>query len=164
MSEVADKKELSRFSQAVADFKKRLAVLESPAYGAAIARTGDNELMLDYGRTLQRARQINAAIDNVKNAYDGLKDFIGLSAIPLIPLAIVGGITATVLGGIKMIDTFMIRADAKRIVNENPDIEWDRALEIAKDRNASAFERTLDTVQLALVIGGAYLLYRIVSR
>lgn len=164
MSEIADKQELSKFAQAVADFKKRLAVLESPAYGAAIARTGDSELMQDYGNTLARARQIDAAIDSVKNAYDGLRDFVGLSAIPLIPIAIVAGITATVLGGIKMIDSFMIRADAKRIVNDNPDMEWDRALELAKNRNQSAFEKTLDTVQLALILGGAFLLYRLVSK
>lgn len=164
MAEYVQKPELSKLGQAIANFKARYEKLASPSYGAAIARTGDNELMQEYGNTLARAKQIKSAIESIEGAWTRAKEWAGLSALPLIPIAIATSITATVLAGISLIDDFMVRADAKLMMQTNPALTYDKALELATEQNKSTFERALDVTQLALVIGGGILLYLFMRR
>lgn len=160
----APPQELSKLESAVADFKSRFEVLNSIPYGAAIARTGDNALMLEFGETLAKAQLINRSIDAFANRYQGAKEFLGLAALPLIPILVVAGITATVLGGVTMVDRFMRKAGVAQIQQENPGISYEAAASRYENIHQSTFSKALDVGQLAIALGLAVVAYLFISR
>ena len=160
----ASPQELSKLQQAVKDFKDRYAIFSSTSYGAQIARSGDNELMQEYGNVLAKARAINTAVDTFANKWAGMKEYIGLAAVPIVPIAIVAGISATVLGGVVLIDRFMKKAGVKQIQKDNPGITYEAAVQRYNTLHTSTFEKALDTAQLAMLLGGAFLLFWFLSR
>jgi hypothetical protein len=160
----ASSQELSKLETAVKDFKDRLAVLDSVAYGASIARTGDNALMLEFGETLAKAKLINRGIDAFTSRYQGAKEYLGLGVLPLIPILAVAAITATVLGGVSLVDRFMRKAGVSQIQSDNPGMDYETAATRYENIHQSTFAKALDVGQLALILAGAAFLYFVVSR
>jgi hypothetical protein len=159
MAEVATTKDLSVLGRAVSDFKQRYELLSSNAYGAKIARMNDNVLSLEYGQTLARMNQIKNAIDSVEGAWTRAKEWAGLGVLPLIPIAIAAGVTASVIAGVSAMDKFFQRAGVAEIRADNPGMTFEAALSRYEKATASTFEKTLDTAQLAMILAGAVGLY-----
>ncbi len=165
MAEVlANVSTLDKFRNVVTDFNTRYAVLSSNAYGAKIARTNDSALMQEYGNTLMRMTFIKNNIDNVISAYQGLKSFVGLGVIPLVPIAVLAGITIAVTAALNTINTFMKRAGIKELQAENPTLSIGQAALIYDKQSQSVFGKAIDMVQMALWIGGAFLLWQIFGK
>lgn len=160
----ASTQELSKLETAVKDFKDRLAVLDSIPYGAAIARTGDNALMLEFGETLARAKLIDRGIDAFSNRYQGAKEYLGLGVLPLIPILAVAALTATVLGGVTLVDRFMRKAGVQQIQADNPGMNYETAATRYENIHQSTFGKAIDVAQLAMVLGLAIAAYFFVSR
>lgn len=156
---LADVSTLDKFRNIVTDFNSRYALLSSNAYGAKIARTNDSLLMQEYGNTLARMTVVKNNIDNVISAYQGLKSFVGLGVIPLIPLAVLAGVTIAVTTALKTINTFMKRVGIKELQAENPAMSISRAAALYDSQSQSVFGKAIDVVQMALWIGGAFLLW-----
>jgi hypothetical protein len=152
-------KDLSVLGRAVADFQQRYALLSSVSYGAKIARMNDNALSQEYGNTLARMDQIKRAIDSIEGAWTRAKEWAGLGALPLIPIAVAAGVTATVIAGVSAMDSFFQRAGVAEIRKDNPGITFEQALVRYEKATASTFEKTLDTAQLAMILAGAVGLY-----
>ena len=156
--------ELSRLGTAIKDFKDRYGVLKSNAYGARIARTGNNELMLEYGQTLARAAIIDRAIDSFSSRYAQAKEYFGLGVLPLLPILAVAALTATVLAGVTLVDRFMKKAGVAQIREDNPGMTYETAAQRYENISQSTFSKALDVGQLAIVLGLAVVAYLFMAR
>lgn len=164
LGQTADVSALDKFRNVVLDFNTRYALLSSNAYGAKIFRTGDNGLMQDYGNTLAKMRTVKSGIDNVMAAYQGLKSFVGLGVIPLIPIAIIAGVTLAATAALTTMNTFMKRAGIKELQAENPKLSITQAATLYEQQTQSVFGKAVDLVQMALWIGGAFLLWQVFGK
>lgn len=161
---LADVSALDKFRNVVTDFNVRFRLLSSNGYGAKIMRTNDSALMQEYGNTLAQMRTVKSGIDNVMAAYQGLKSFVGLGVIPLIPVAIIAGITIAATTALATMNTFMKRAGIKELQAENPNLSIDQAATLYDSQSQSVFGRAIDLAQMALWIGGAFLLWQIFGK
>ena len=164
MAEQAGDVELSRLQTAVKDFKDRYGVLKSNAYGAQIARTGDNALMLEYGQTLGRAAIIDRAIDSFSSRYSQAKEYLGLGILPLLPILAVAALTATVLAGVTLVDRFMRKAGVAQIREDNPGMTYETAATRYENIHQSTFAKAVDVGQLAMILGLAVVAYMFMAR
>jgi hypothetical protein len=174
----ATPEDVSRLAGAVAEFRDLYAEFSSPAYGTRIARMNDPELMRDYERTLGRLDTVMNAIDQIGGLWENAKSWAGasldtiklwfgfsglggLGVIPLIPIAVVAGVTAAVLGGISLIKEFMRRADVSAIQNENPGMSRDEAMALYERHSQGDFGKLADLGKYAILLGGAWLVYKV---
>lgn len=162
--QIADVSALDKFRNVVTDFNSRYALLSSNGYGAKIMRTNDSVLMQEYGNTLAQMRSVKSGIDNVIAAYQGLKSFIGLGVIPLIPIAIIAGVTIAATTALATMNTFMKRAGIKELQTENPKLSIGQAAALYDSQSQSVFGKAIDMVQMALWIGGAFLLWQMFGK
>ena len=160
----ADPSMMEKMRNIVTDFNNRYALLSSNAYGAKIFRTGDSALMQDYGNTLARMTKVKKGIDYTLNNYSALKSFIGLGVIPLVPIAVVAGLTAIVLTALTTMNTFMKRAGIKELQAENPKLSITQAAAVYDSQSQSVFGKAVDLAQLALWLGGAFLLWKVFGK
>lgn len=161
MAEQATAQELSRLGNKIKNFREQYARLRSNAYGAAIARTNDSALMLEYGETLARAEKTDGYIRTFENIIGQTgREWLGLGAFPIIAAATVAGLIAVITGTIVTINGFMEKVDVRRVQQENPGMSYDEALRIVEQSKQGVVGRTLDTVNLALFLGGGWLLYK----
>lgn len=161
---VAKEDDLSKLGAAIVEFKKRYELLTSPKFRDRIYATQDAALIDDYDSALWKADLIKSSIDKATGAWNKAKEWAGLGALPLIPILVVSGVTATVLGGIAMLDSFFQHSGAKMLQAENPGMTYQDALRLYDKQTESAYEKTLSTVQLALLVGGAFIFWRMLSK
>lgn len=157
--EGADPGTIGRLVNAVADFRERYEKLADVRYGAAIARTHDNQLMHDYGKALNDATRLKDRIEAVTGAWQNIKQWAGLAAIPFIPIVIAAGLLAAVTAGIVTINTFMRRADIRLAIQQDPGLTYDEAAEQVDSESEGVFGKALDVAQLgfwALIAFGVY--------
>lgn len=159
--QTADVSTLDKFRNVVTDFNTRYALLSSNGYGAKIMRTNDSALMQEYGNTLAQMRTVKSGIDNVMAAYQGLKSFVGLGVIPLIPLAVIAGVTIAATTALATMNTFMKRAGIKELQAENPQLSITQAAAVYDQQSQSVFGKAIDLAQMALWIGGAFLVWKL---
>ena len=133
-------------------------------YGAAIARLHDNQLMHDYGRELIAAERMKGRIEAVTGTWENIKQWAGLSAIPLIPIAIAAGLLTAVVGAITTIRTFMRRADIALAIKQDPNLSYEDAAKQVERSQQGTFGKALDVAQLGLFAVLAFLAYQLFSR
>lgn len=156
--------DLSKLKNAWADFIALYETISSSRYGAQIAKTNDYNLMVEYGRTLDSMAATKRRVETALQLYTDAKQFIGFGALPLIPLAVIGGIIAVLLSAISLGDKFMKKAGIERIQQENPGMTSTQAATVYDRTHQSVFGRALDTAQIALLVGGAALLWFVFMR
>lgn len=157
----ADTGLVAKLANAVDEFRQQYEKLSDYRYGAAIARTGDAQLMHDYGKAVNDAESLKRKIEYVTGAWQNIKEWAGLAALPLIPIAVAFALTTSVTGGIIAIRSFMKRADIALAIRQDPSLSYEQAAKQVDATTQSDFGKTLDVVKLALGLAGAFLVYRI---
>lgn len=160
----ADQGTISRLANAITEFRASYEKLADVRYGAAIARTHDNQLMHDYGAALAKAERMKDRIEAVTGAWDNIKQWTGLAAFPLIPIAIAAGLLLAVIGAIATINNFIRHADIRLAIQQDPELTYDEAAEQVDRESQSDFGKALDVAQLGFWAIGAFILYKIFSR
>lgn len=164
MPEAASTGMIARFANATDEFRQHYDRLADVRYGAAIARLGDNQLMHDYGKELIAAERLQGRIEAVTGAWQNIKEWSGLAAIPLIPLAIVAGLTTAIFAGITTIRAFMKRADIRLAIQQDPTLTYQQAADQVEREQQGTFGKALDVAQLGIYALIAFLAYQLFSR
>lgn len=141
---VTEQRELGRLARAVEAFKARYARLASNSYGAAIARTGDNALMAEYGRVLAAAEKMKGRIDAVEGLWARAKEWTGLGAFPIaLTIGAVAALVAAIAGINATMDRFTEAAAIKDLMRRDPELTQVDATRRVREqtRRPSLFDR-----------------------
>lgn len=157
----ADTGLIAKLANSADEFRELYDKLTDYRYGAAIARTKDVKLYLEYGEQLAKAESLKRKIETVTGAWQNIKQWAGLAALPLVPIAVAVGLTAAITGGIIAIRSFMRRADIQLAIRQDPTLTYDQAAKQVDTATQSEFGKALDIAKLALYLGGAFFVYRL---
>ncbi len=91
---------IERLQNVVEEFRSYYDKLHDVRYGASIARLNDNQLTHDLGKELRESEAMRDRIEAVTGAWERIRQWAGLAALPLIPVAIALGLIAAVTGAI----------------------------------------------------------------
>jgi hypothetical protein len=163
-AEAASGGTIARLRDVVENFRQDYDKLTDVRYGAAIARLQDNQLMHDYGAEVIRADAMKDRIEAVTGAWERLKEWSGLGAFPLIPIAIALALIAAVAGAITSIRTFMRRADIRLAIQQEPTLTYDQAADQVDRRAQGTIGKALDIAQLGFYAVLAFLAYQLFAR
>lgn len=155
---------ISRLTNVVEEFRTYYDKLTDYRYGAAIAHLKDNQLMHDYGKEVIEAEAMKDRIEAVTGAWERIKQWAGLGALPLIPVAIALGLIAAVTGAIYSIRSFMRRADIRLAIEQDPDLTYQEASQQVDRAQQTTFGKALDVAQLGLFAVIAVIAYQLFSR
>lgn len=161
---IADTGTVGRLAQKVDEFKQYYEKLADVRYGAAIARLGDNKLMQEYGNELAAAERMKDRIEAVTGAWENIKQWAGLAAVPLIPVAVALGLIAAISGAVVGIRSFMRRADIALAIKQDPNLTYAEAAKQVDRAHQGTFGRALDVAQLGFFAVLAFLAYQLFSR
>ena len=155
---------IERLTNVVEEFRTYYDKLTDYRYGAAIARLKDNQLMHDYGKEVIEAEAMKDRIEAVTGAWQRIKQWAGLGALPLVPIAIALGLIAAVTGAIYSIRSFMRRADIRLAIKQDPDLSYQDAARQVDQAQQSTFGKALDVAQLGLFAVIAFIAFNLFSR
>ncbi len=164
MAEAAGTSTVQRLLNSVEEFKQYHARLTDYRYGAAIARTHNNQLMHDYGAEVVKADETKRRIEAVTGAWDRVKEWSGLGAIPLVPVAIAVGLIAAVTAAVISIKDFMRRADIALAMERDPALTYEAAATQVDKTTQGPVGKALDIAQLGLFTALAFMAYRLLAR
>ena len=116
----ADTGTIARLTNAIDEFKQHYDRLTDISYGASIARLKDLQLYTDYSNQLAAAERMKSRIEAVTGAWEGIKQWAGLAALPLIPIAIALGLIAAITGAVVTLRSFLRRADIALAIKQDP--------------------------------------------
>ncbi len=150
--------EMSRLEQALKDFNDYYERITDVGFGARIGRSGDNQLMLAYGQERQRAEDMKQRIESVLGAWDTVKGWVGLGALPLIPIAVAIGLTAAIIAAVRAGRSFMRSADIKVAMLADPELTFEQAAAAVDAANRGSFEKAIDLAQWGV---GAFVVWMI---
>lgn len=163
-AEAADTGTVSRLTNAVEDFRQYFERLHDIKWGAQISRSGDNQLIHDYGKALYDSERMKDRIEAVTGAWEGIKQWAGLAAIPLIPIAIALGLIAAISTAVLSIRSFMRRADIVLAIKQDPALTYEQAANQVDARQQSTIGKALDVAQLGFFAVLAFVAYKLFSR
>lgn len=164
MAAAADQGVIARLVGATDEFRQYYDRLTDVRYGAAIARLQNLELYTEYGNQLAAAERMKDRIEAVTGAWDRVKQWAGLDAIPLIPVAIVLGLIAAISAAVLSIRVFMRRADIALAIQQDPTLTYQQAADQVQRSQQGVFGKAVDVMQLGLLLVAGFFFYRIVSR
>ena len=134
-------------------------------YGAAIGRLAGtpegNALNVEYGRALRDAETMKDRIEAVTGAWQNVKSWSGLAAIPLVPIAIAFGLLAAITGAIATIDKFTRRADIALALERDAGLTYEEAAAQVDATTQSDFSKAIDVAQLGLYALLAFVAYKL---
>ena len=163
-AEAAGTSTIARLTDVVENFRAHYDKLTDYRYGGAIARLKDLRLMTEYGDQVAAAERMKGRIEAVTGAWDRIREWAGLAALPLIPVAIALGLIAAVGGAIVSIQGFMKRADIRLAMERDPNITYDQARDQVERTTQSTFGKALDVAQLGLFAVLAFVAYQLFAR
>ena len=163
-AEAAGSGTISRLTNAVEEFRQYYDKLTDVHYGAAIAHLHDNQLMHDYGKEVIAAEAMKDRIEAVTGAWDRLRQWAGLGALPLIPIAIALALLAALAGAIAAIRTFMRRADIALALKQDPTLSYEQAADQVERAQQGTFGKALDVAQLGFYAVLAFVAYQLFAR
>jgi len=151
------------FKRAASEFTTEYAWLQNNPPPMVVSR----EAMREYDSLLSRSRAIGITLQGVTKTIDAVlgavwrttgNDLAGMGAIPLIPVALVAGATATLISGVTAIRRFRERLKVFNEIRGRENIPADQAWKRAADAVAepNTIERTV--VRVAMVAGSVFLL------
>lgn len=161
MAETAGSSTIARLTNVVEEFRQYYDKLHNVSYGAAIARLHDNQLMHDLGKELIASEEMKDRIEAVTGAWERIKQWSGLAALPLIPIAIAAALIAAITGAIYSIRSFMRRADIRLALERDPDLTYDDASRQVDRAQQTTFGKALDVAQLGLFAVIAFIAYQL---
>lgn len=164
MAEAAGLSTIGRLANVVDEFRLYYDKLTDYRYGAAIAHLKDNQLMHDYGAEVIAAERMKDRIEAVTGAWERIKEWAGLAAIPLIPIAIAIGLIAAVTGAVVSIRAFMRRADIALAIKQDPSLSYEQAAGQVERAQQGTFGKALDVAQLGFFAVLAFLAYQLFAR
>lgn len=162
--EAAGTSTIDRLANVVENFRAHYDKLTDVSYGAAIARTKDLALYTEYGNQLAAAEKMKDRIEAVTGAWEKIKEWAGLAAIPFIPVAIALGLIAAVGGAIVSIQAFMKRADIRLALDRDPALTYEEARDQVERSTQGTIGKALDVAQLGLFAVLAFVAYQLFSR
>lgn len=161
----ADQGTIARLVSSVTDFRERYDKLADVRYGAAIGRLAGtpegNALNIEYGRALRDAGVMKDRIEAVTGAWQNVKSWSGLAAIPLVPIAIAFGLLAALTGAIATIDKFTRRADIALALERDAGLTYEEAAAQVDATRQSDFSKAIDVAQLGLYALLAFVAYKL---
>lgn len=160
MTETADTGLIAKLANAADEFRQYYEKLTDYRWGARIARSGDVQLMHDYGKAVNDAESIKRKIESVTGAWQNIKEWAGLAALPLIPIVVAFALTATITGGVIAIKSFMRRADIVLAIRQDPKLTYAQAADQVDAATKSDFGEAVDVFRIAIYLGGAFLAYK----
>jgi len=163
-AEAASTGTIARLTNAVEDFRQNYERLTDYRYGAAIARLHDLQLYTEYGNQLAAAERMKDRIEAVTGAWENIKQWAGLAAIPLIPIAIALGLIAAITAAVTTIQGFMRRADIKLALERDPELTYEDAADQVDRESQGTIGKALDVAQLGFFAVLAFVAYQLFSR
>lgn len=163
-AEAAGTGTIARLTNAVEDFRTHYDKLTDYRYGAAIARLKDLKLYTEYGEQLAAAERMKDRIEAVTGAWDKIREWAGLAALPFVPIAIALGLIAAITGVVASIRSFMRRADIKLAIKQDPTLTYEQAADQVERAQQGVFGKALDVAQLGLFAVLAFVAYQLFSR
>jgi hypothetical protein len=163
MTEQADQGTVERLANVVDEFREYYDRLTSVKFGAAVAHSKNVQLYRDYGEELARAETLKRRIEYVTGAWASIKEWAGLAALPLIPIAIAVGLIATVTAGVVSIRAFLRRADITLAIQQDPTLTYEQAADQVDTAHQGAFGDALDLARMGMYLVGAFLIYRVIT-
>lgn len=163
-TDLAPEQTVGRLAQAVDQFRRYYDKLTSVKYGAAIARTKNVELYRAFGNELAKAEKTKGRIEAVTGAWENIKEWSGLGALPLIPIAVALGLIAVIAAATSSIQGFMRAADIRIAMQRDPDLTYERARNQVDKEQQSSFGKALDVAQLGFYALLAFIGYKLFAR
>ena len=160
----ADTGTVARLTSAVEDFRQDYERLHDIKWGAQISRSGDNQLIHDYGKAMWDSEKMKNRIEAVTGAWEGIKQWAGLAALPLIPIAIALGLIAAISTAVLSIRSFMRRADIVLAIKQDPSLTYKQAAGQVDARAQGTISKALDVAQLGFFAVLAFVAYKLFSR
>lgn len=124
-----------------------------------------SSMRAEYESIASKARAAQNTIDTVLGGVETVKGWFGLGFLPLVPIAIGAGAAAAALGIIvavyKLIDNFIQRAEATKLMSNNPGMSYQTALnQVQIPERAGTLDKVTTLGWLALGLGALYLFTR----
>lgn len=160
-AEAAGTGTITRLTNAIEEFRTYYDRITNVRYGASIARLGDNQLLHDLGAEINRAEEMKRKIEAVTGAWQNVREWAGLAALPLIPVAIALGLIAAITGAVLSIRTFMRRADIALAIKQDPSLTYEQASNQVEKATQGTFGKALDVAQLGLFAVLAFVAYQL---
>lgn len=164
LGQAAPEETVGRLAQAVEDFRRYYDKLTSVKYGGAIARTKDVELYRAFGNELAKAEKMKGRIEAVTGAWENIKQWAGLGALPLIPIVIALGLITAIAAATSSIRAFMRVADIRMAMQRDPQITYEQARDQVDKEQQSDFGKALDIAQLGFYALLAFIGYKLFVR
>ncbi len=163
MAETAGQSTIARLVNVTEEFRRYYDRLTDTRYGAAIARLRNLELYTEYGNQVAAAERMKERIEHVTGAWDQIKQWAGLAAIPLIPIAVALGLIVAISATVMSMRFFMRRADIALAIEQDPSLTYEQAADQVERSQQGTFGKAVDVARIALLLTGAFLFYRIVA-
>lgn len=160
----ADSGTVARLATVVERFQQQYERLHNVKWGAQISRSGDNQLIHDYGKALYDSEKMKDRIEAVTGAWEGIRQWAGLAALPLIPIAIALGLIAAVTASVMALQSFLRRADIVLAIKQDASLTYEQAAAQVDARAQGTIGKALDVAQLGLFAVLAFVAYKIFSR
>lgn len=151
---------MSRLERSIRDFDDYYQQLTDVRFGARIARAHDLELLRAYGDEVMRAETMKRRLESALGAWETVKGWVGLGALPLIPLAIAAGFIAAIGGLVSTGRAFIRHTEIRLALNEDPDLTYEQAVAQVERTTQGAFGRAIDTAQWGLAAFVLWAVYR----
>lgn len=162
MSEAADQGLIERLAGIVDEFREYYDKLTSVKWGARLARSKDVQLYREYGEQIAKAEALKRKIERVTGAWQGIKEWAGLGALPLIPVVVAIALTAAVTAGVVSIRSFIRSADIRMAVLQDPQLTYEEAADQVDKAQQSEFGKAIDLAQTGMYLVGAFIAYRLI--
>ena len=160
----ADTGTMARLTNAIDEFKQSYDKLTDISYGASIARLKDLQLYTDYSNQLAAAEKMKGRIEAVTGAWQGVKQWAGMAALPLIPIAIALGLLAAITATVVTLRSFLRRADIALAIRQDPTLTYAKAAGQVDARSQGTIGKALDVAQLGFFALIAFVAYQLFAR
>lgn len=154
--------EMSKLETALKNFNDYYEQITDIHFGARIGRSHDNQLMLEYGRELQKAEDMKRRIESVLGAWDSVKSWVGLGALPLIPIAVALGLTAAIAAAVQTGRSFLRTANIRLAMQADPELTFEQAASAVDSASRGYLEKTLDLAQLGVTAFVLWMVFKYV--
>ena len=152
----------SRLETALRDFDDYYKQITDIRFGARIGRLAGtpagNALNLEYGRQLKKAEDTKRRIESVLGAWESVRSMVGLGAFPLIPIAVVLGLTAAIVGAVNVGNNFLRHANIRIAMQADPDLTYEQAAAAVDSTSRGSLDKAIDPVQWGV---GAFVFFMI---
>jgi len=155
----ASEQDLGRLAHSILKLQDRITqlhLLEMP-----ILKTGDDALYRDWSKMIADAYATKQRVEKYEGLWEQAKSMVGLGALPLIPIAVVAGLIASIAYTLHAINNFMDRQEIRALMLDNPGLSYESAA--AQVNPPGATDKALNLGRAALWVGGGFIALRLLQ-